>query len=201
MVAAVAAALFALAAGETWAAAGEDADWPCVQRLVPELSAGQMWTGMVIDDLPADVALVEPLQGLADRLAAGDRPAEEAAKAIAEALAVIPVDQRPQQQALLFRTVLERINERRDMLIDGIRTYSRRQQALADKVTADGRRLVELRREPDKAAVVEELTSERAWDMRVFDERKRSLRALCDQPVYLEQQAFALARVIAAAKP
>jgi hypothetical protein len=32
--------------------------------------------------------------------------------------------------------------------------------------------------------------------MRVFDDRQRSLRVVCDQPVLLEQRAFAISRLI-----
>jgi hypothetical protein len=199
VLAVAAAAAFALSVSQASAAA--ESDWPCVQRLVPELSAGQMWTGTVIEELPADLVLNEDLQALAERLASSGLPPEEAAKAVTEALADVPEDQRPLYRAALFRVTLERINEQRTAIIEGIQTYARRQQALAGKITANGRKLVELRHEAGKAGEVEELTNERAWDMRVFDERQRSLTALCDQPVHLEQRAFALARAMAGANP
>ena len=34
-----------LAASPLAVAAGGDPDWPCVQRKVPEISSGQVWTG------------------------------------------------------------------------------------------------------------------------------------------------------------
>jgi len=42
-------------------------------------------------------------------------------------------------------------------------------------------------------ADLEELLS---WDLRIFEERNRSMTYLCEQPVLLEQRAFALGRTI-----
>ena len=44
------AALIAALAGPGAAADPTDPDWPCVQRKVPELSIGQMWSGPLPDD-------------------------------------------------------------------------------------------------------------------------------------------------------
>ena len=42
-------------AAESYGAQSEDPDWPCVQRLVPEVSAGMVWAGPPIDgDLGRD---------------------------------------------------------------------------------------------------------------------------------------------------
>ena len=41
------------------------------------------------------------------------------------------------------------------------------------------------------------LLAEQGWDIRVFEDRRSSLGYLCEQPVLLEQRAFALARTIA----
>ena len=40
------------------------------------------------------------------------------------------------------------------------------------------------------------LIAERDWDVRIYDDRRGSLSYLCEQPVLLEQRAFALARTI-----
>ncbi len=36
--------------GAAWAAVSEDPDWPCVQRLMPEISAATVWGGPSLDD-------------------------------------------------------------------------------------------------------------------------------------------------------
>lgn len=178
-------------------AAGEDPDWPCVQRLVPQLSAGQMWTGLPLDELPAGVVAEPALATLPGEIARRAVPVEKAAERVAAALAAVPDGpKREEQRALLFRDTLAIINAERGDLVAGIKRSARRQRQLAEKVTASGRRLEELRADPAQAAAFTEASAERDWDMRVFDERQRSLTSLCDQPVLLEQRAFALARAI-----
>lgn len=196
---ALALALALLPAAGARAAASDDPAWPCVQRLVPELAAGQVWAGdPPLDALPADATLAGPLADMPGRIAARRVPPEEAVRLVADALARMPEPERAAQKALVFRETLRIINRERADLIAGIKRYATRQRALADKITADGRRLVELRRDPAQAVEVADLDTARGWDMRVFDDRQRALGTVCDQPVRLEQRAFALGRLLAA---
>ena len=49
----LAAAVFFLLLGvsEGFAADPEDKDWPCIQRKVPEVSAGMVWAGPPVEEL------------------------------------------------------------------------------------------------------------------------------------------------------
>ena len=42
--------LLALIPALGWAADFSDPDWPCIQRKVPNLSVGQMWSGPIIPE-------------------------------------------------------------------------------------------------------------------------------------------------------
>ena len=42
----------------------------------------------------------------------------------------------------------------------------------------------------------EQLQTMRLWDTRIYTDRQKSMTLVCDQPVQLEQRAFALARII-----
>ena len=42
----------------------------------------------------------------------------------------------------------------------------------------------------------QELEQQRLWDIRIYEDRERSLTYICEQPVLLEQRVFALAREI-----
>ena len=189
-------ALTALAAPAFAAQPGATPDWPCVQRLVPELAPAQMWTGKPLDQLPPGATLAPPLQDLPARLADRDLPLDEAKRLVDQALAQVPEAQREDQRALLFRDTLARINDQRGQVIAGIESFARGQRQLADRITAEGRQLVQLRKDPAQAAALQDTTNARSWDMRVFDERQHSLRTLCDQPAQLDHRAFELARII-----
>jgi hypothetical protein len=83
-------------------------------------------------------------------------------------------------------------------MIGGIQRYARGQHALADRIVAETREVETLEQAaaPADAARLDGLRSAAAWDTRVFTDRQRSLRLVCDQPLQLEQHAFALARTI-----
>ena len=81
-------------------------------------------------------------------------------------------------------------------IISGIGRYTRRQRALAEKL---GRLAGEIKDLPaDEKDKREELEQQRLWDTRIYEERQRSLTYICEQPVLLEQRAFALARLMMA---
>jgi hypothetical protein len=198
----LAAALAAASPAQAGVAAGalgkpQDPDWPCVQRLVPELALGQMWNG---PPPPQGVFWQSDPQisSLALELAA--KPPAEAAAAIDGFAAAQPAGQRGQRLAFLFVATLEVINGDRAGQIDGIKRYARRQQALARRIAEESQKLGNLPPGPDVVPPPElaEVKQARDWDIRVFEDRQRSLKYLCDQPVALEQQAFALARALEA---
>lgn len=177
--------------------AAQDPDWPCVQRLVPELAIGQMWTGPQPPTKPwAADPEVSPLVVKLANPEVGIDMATATARSFAEAQ---PADARGERLALLFQGTLEVINGERDELIEGIRNYTRNQRALAEKITTESAGLTDLPASP-LAPVPEHLVDlkrERDWDIRIFEDRQKSMKYLCDQPVVLEQRAFELGRAMA----
>lgn len=175
-----------------WAQAG---DWPCVQRLVGKLEGGQMWAG---PPLPAPGAAVPPETDALARELSSLRLAPEAFAGKVQAFAQgLEPDARAERLTQLFAAALTTINSERSGMIEGIKRYARRQQQLAEKISSETRELDSLQRaagsDPARAA---DLRSARDWDARVHAERQRQLNLVCDQPVRLEQRAFALARAI-----
>ena len=176
------------------AATGEDPDWPCVQRLVPEIAPAVIWPGPPIESVDG-AAAQSAVDELAAELAARRVPLEAAQAQVGEFAKTLDAEQRNEQLTALFARTLEIINRDRSSIIQGIRKYARGQRALAETITAKNERLGELPR--DHVVERDTLIAERDWDIRIYDDRARSLTYLCDQPVLLEQRAFALARSIA----
>lgn len=185
----------AVGLGAPNAVGAQDPDWPCVQRLVPELAASQMWSGPPLNGREAQVPT--PMAALAAELIAPSLPME-AAKARIEAFAnAQPAERRQQALTDLFTAALAGINTERSRMIAGIKRYARSQRALAGKLTASIREIEAMRRRADAdGARLAELQTAREWDARIFSDRQKSLQLVCDQPVLLEQRAFALARSI-----
>jgi hypothetical protein len=176
------------------AAAGEDPDWPCVQRLVPEIAPAVVWAGPPLDSV--DGGSSPAIDQLATELAARRIPLAEAEAQVEAFATTLAADQKDGQLTRLFARTLEIINRDRTSIIEGIKKYARGERALAETITEKNDRLREL--PTDQVLERDALIAERDWDIRIYDDRRSALPYLCEQPVLLEQRAFALGRAIAA---
>lgn len=176
------------------AATGDEPDWPCVQRLVPEIAAGMIWAGPPLDAVNGSAEEPE-IRALAAELAARRVPLTEAERQVAEFAASLDGKARNQALTRLFAQTLSIINQDRSAIIGGIRRFARGQQALAERIAAQNAKLHEFT--PQQILERDALIAERDWDIRVYDDRQSALPHLCEQPVLLEQRAFALSRAIA----
>jgi hypothetical protein len=190
---AVAALLLAQLSAPAAAATGEDPDWPCIQRLVPQIAPAAIWPGPPIQQVngPANPRIDE----LAGELSARRVPMEEATAQVEAFAASLDDAQKNEQLIRLFLRTLEIINRDRSSIIEGIKEYARGQRALAQSINEKNERLIDLPK--DQVLERDALVAERDWDVRIYDDRARSLTYLCEQPVLLDQRAFALARAIA----
>ncbi|MGH6898977.1 MAG: hypothetical protein ACREJ5_20930 [Geminicoccaceae bacterium] len=175
------------------AAAGENPDWPCIQRLVPEIAPAVVWAGPPLDSVDAEPS--PALDQLAEELAARRVPLAEAEIQVEDFAATLAAAQKDAQLTLLFARTLEIINRDRGSIIQGIKEYAQGERALAETITEKNERLREL--PADHVLERQALVAERDWDIRIYDDRRSALPYLCEQPVLLEQRAFALGRAIA----
>jgi hypothetical protein len=183
-----------LLAGEAAAQQPQDPDWPCVQRLVPRLEAGQMWSG------PPLAAVAQPsadLQETARRLIDLKASPKALAAMVQEFAAKQPEARRADALGELFWLSLDWLNDERDVVVRGVKRFAVGQRALADKIVAETRELERLQQaSASDPALADQLQAARQWDTRIYTDRQKSLTLVCDQPVVLEQRVFALARLI-----
>jgi hypothetical protein len=170
----------------------EDPDWPCIQRLVPRIAEAAVWAGPELD--PQNWASDSEVRRLAGAIALRRMPVEEAREEIAAFAEQLPEEERNARLAALFGRTLEVINRDRGSLIAGIKRFAQNQRARAEMIrenriaARDGSRS-----ESDAASLQETL----AWETRIYEDRQRSLIYLCEQPVLLDQRAFALGSAVA----
>lgn len=190
------AAFALLLAGPALAA---EAEWPCVQIKVPELSPGTMWAGPPLDEASKtwkdDQAVVDLVRQTAPRRV----PIADATKLIGTFADGLMAD-RTLRLTRLFVGLLETIDAERKDIMAGIERYAGKQVSLADKIKAETAEGDALR---DKAVPTDaeraragDIDRQLEWDIRIFEERTQSLRYVCESPVLLEQRMFALARAI-----
>jgi hypothetical protein len=91
------------------------------------------------------------------------------------------------------------INQDRGSILNGIGRYARRQKSLAEKIETQSAELdtLPVNGTPEQKARRDELDEMQTWDTRIFQERERSLRYVCELPVLLEQRAYAIGKEIA----
>lgn len=119
-------------------AQGDDPDWPCIQRKVPELSIGQIWTGPPLPPEAEDWANDEVLSEMVEELAARRMPLAEAQERLKAFRETLPPEQRSLRMAMLIQGLFDKMNGERSHVISGIARYAHRQRDMA----------AELRRNP-----------------------------------------------------
>jgi hypothetical protein len=173
-----------------------DADWPCVQPKVPQMSAAAMWDGPSIADVGNAWQDDPKVNDLVARLAARRTPLDAAEKAIADF--VTGSDAEKQDKAKkLFAGVFDSLSQQRAEIMSGIERVARKQKELADKIRSDVTELHELQDKPEQEQTkVNALSSQVEWSTRIFEDRRKTIRYVCEAPISIEQRVFALGRAI-----
>ena len=191
------AALFALTASSEFGVAADPRypDWPCVQAKVPEISLAAVWAGPPLDDVAEkwkDDARISPL---VSKLAARRTPLEEAQKAITEYLAGSP--DKTTAGKLLFAGLFDSLNAQRASVMNGLERVMRKQREAAEKIRANTLALQALQgASPPDQPKIDELGNQLVWETRIFEDRRRVIKFVCEVPTAIDQRLFALGRVI-----
>lgn len=179
-------------------AATGPADWPCVQRLIPELSWSAIWSGPSIEELQGDWWEDEEV-GRTVRFAASrntrSQDALERVNAFLEGMA----EADEERLSLLSVGLFERIGRERGRTIEAIRRYTHGQVARLEMIGSLVDELEQARSADESSPQrIERLENEIFWERKVFEDRQASLRALCVQPYLLEERLSRMLRSIEA---
>jgi hypothetical protein len=171
-------------------------DWPCEQPKVPELSAAAMWDGPSIADV-GDTWRNDPkVRDVVALVATRRTPMDAAQKAVAEFLAEKP-GERDQRAKMLFAGAFDTLNAERNEVMDGLERTARKEVDLGGKIKSDVADLRTLQDQPKPdQAKIKALAAEIEWSTRIFEDRRKSIRYVCEVPGTIEQRVFALARAI-----
>lgn len=193
---------YAALSSPVFSAQGDDPDWPCIQRKVPELSIGQIWTGPELPPQAADWSKDEVVSELVDDLAARRLSLSEAQDKIRTYRDTLPTDQRTLHVAMLIQGLFDTMNGERSHVISGIARYAQRQRDLAASLRREGSALDAMRAKPDVDQNQVALRSDQLmFQTRIFQERVQSLTYVCEVPTLIEQRLYALVKTLAEASP
>jgi hypothetical protein len=185
----------------TWAGPSNAADprypdWPCAQAKVPELSVAAAWDGPSIDAVGETWKDDPNIKDLVAKLAARRTPIEEAQKAAVEFVMSGGAD-KAEKAKTLFAGIFEALNRQRVEIIDGIDRLAQKEKELAGKIRSDRAALSELQDRPDADKQrLDELTNQLEWNTRIFEDRRKTIRYVCEAPIVIERRLFTLGRAI-----
>ena len=172
-------------------------DWPCAQAKVPEISLAAVWAGPPLDDVQDKWKDDAKVSVLVAKLAARRTPLDEAEKTIAEFLSVAAAAEKAATGKLLFAGLFDTLNAQRSSVMSGLERVTRKQREAADKIRSDVVSLQELQSasSPDQAKI-DELGNQLTWETRIFEDRRRVVKFVCEVPTAIDQRLFALGRMI-----
>ena len=171
-------------------------DWPCSQAKVPDVSLAAVWAGPPLDDVASKWKDDAKVSALVPRLAARRTPLDEAQKAITEFLEGSAA-QKTEMGKLLFAGLFDTLNAQRASVMSGLERVTRKQREAADKIRADTLALQALQgASPPDQPKIDELGNQLVWETRIFEDRRRVIKFVCEVPTAIDQRLFALGRVI-----
>jgi hypothetical protein len=178
------------------AADPRDPDWPCMQAKVPEMSVASMWDGPSIADVGNSWEDDPKINDLVVRLAARRTALDAAEKAIADVITGSAA-QKQDKAKKIFAGVFQTLSQQRSEVMSGIDRVARKEKELANKIRSDVTALRELQDKPEQdQSKIDALAAQVEWSTRIFDDRRKSIRYVCEVPTIIEQRVFALGRAI-----
>lgn len=180
------------------AASNHDPDWPCIQRKVPQLSLGQIWTGPELPESAKDWAKDADIAALVKKVAARRLPLADAQQEIKDFAATLPPDQAAARLTMLVQGMFDHMDAERSQVMSGIARYAHKQLEFAAELRKEGSAVDALRQKADAdqnevARRADRLT----FSTRLFEERTQSLTFVCEVPTLIEQRLYQLTKTVA----
>jgi hypothetical protein len=171
-------------------------DWPCAQAKVPDISLAAVWAGPPLCDAETKWKDDAKVSALVVKAAARRTPIDDAQKAITEYL-TSPGTDKMTAGKLLFAGLFEQLNAERSAVMSGLERVTRKQRQAADKIRSDTLALQALQdATPPDQPKIDEFGNQLVWETRIFEDRRRVVKFVCDVPTAIDQRLFALGRTI-----
>lgn len=171
-------------------------DWPCSQAKVPDISLPAVWAGPPLDDVQNKWKGDAKVSALVTKTAARRTPLDEAEKDIKDYLASSAND-KAMAGKMLFAGLFDTLNSERSTVMNGLERVMRKQREAADKIRSDTITLQGLQSGPSPdQEKVDQLSNQLLWETRIFEDRRKVVKYVCEVPTTIDQRLFALGRVI-----
>jgi hypothetical protein len=163
---------------------------------VPEISLAAVLAGPPLDDAEKTWKDDAKINTLVTRLAARRIPLDEAQKSITEFMAAAAAGKAIAGK-LLFAGLFDTLNAQRSSVMGGLERVMRKQREAAEKIRSDTLALQALQdATPPDQPKIDELGNQLVWETRIFEDRRRVVKFVCEVPTAIDQRLFALGRTI-----
>jgi seryl-tRNA synthetase len=93
--------------------------------------------------------------------------------------------------------LFENLNAQRNSVMNGLERITRKQRDAADKIRSDVSALhAQQSASPPDQSKIDELSNQMIWQTRIFEDRQRVVKFVCEVPTAIDQRLFALSRMI-----
>ena len=177
--------------------AKSDPDWPCPQIKVPVFSLNSVWSGPDID-LKSDAWRADgSVADLVAKMAQRRVPTADAEAAIADFAGKAGPDAKA-KLLLALAGAFGELTRQRALIIDGLARFGKKQSEMADRIRAQSEALQSAPADKPDAPSQQGVSPQEQlqWDLRVFEDRHRSISYVCETPTLIEQRIGALARAV-----
>jgi hypothetical protein len=160
------------------------------------VSLAAVWAGPPLDDAGTRWKDDVKVSALVAKLAARKTPLDEAERSVKDFLAGSAADKTANAK-LLFAGLFDTLNAQRSSVMGGLERVSRKQREAGDRIRTDTLELQALQSAtPRDDARVDALSNQLIWETRIFEDRRKVVRFVCEVPTTIDQRLFALGRVI-----
>jgi hypothetical protein len=174
-----------------------DPDWPCHQIKTPTFSLAAVWSGPELDLTSESWRAESDVADLATKMMQRRVPIAEVESAITDFKAKAGADA-DSKLLRAFGAAFQDLSQQRSQVLDGLERFGHKQREMADRIREEGETT---QKAADKAKDGQSLpdadSQERLqWDVRVFEDRRRTVAYVCETPVLIEQRIGAIARAV-----
>jgi hypothetical protein len=166
-----------------------DPDWPCQQPKVADYPLASVWDGPPIEAKPSDDPVV---MGLATEMSRRRVPMDDVRAAVSR----LASSADPQAREKIKQAFLAAFNElvrQRAEVIAGLDRVGHKQREMADRIRAENSaRGVQTPAMATQDAQLQKLQ----WDMRVYEDRRRTVSYVCEAPQAIEARIGEIVRAV-----
>jgi hypothetical protein len=173
-----------------------DPDWPCQQIKTPTFSLASVWAGPQLDLNSESWRDESDVAELKAKMAERRVPTADVEQAIADFKAKAGADADAKLLSA-FAAAFQDLSQQRSQIVGGLERFGRKQRAMADRIRAENEALQRTADQSRDEGPSGADTQERLqWDIRVFDDRRQTIRYVCETPTLIEQRIGAIARAV-----